>query len=179
MLRLEFKLELSSSEISRHTIRNKFLGGNVTDWMDEAVKKVKDSVSDQRVQDERFNNEQSLKKRLGAQYWADLRKWVTENVAAFNTKFGSEVISIKQNAGENFVLAGTFSSKNKTAVTVSFDAVSINLSIKDAKNTTRGIRTSFRLVGDTHVEVQLAGQATGQSYDVEEFGKYLFQELIG
>lgn len=151
----------------------------MTDWMDDAVKKIKDSVSDQRVQDERFNNEQGLKKRLGAQYWSDLRKWVSENTAAFNTKFGSDVVSIKQNPGETFVVIGNFSSKNKTAVTVSFDAVAINLSIKDARNTTRGIRTSFRLIGDTHVEVQLAGQATGQSYGVEEFGKYIFQELIG
>ena len=70
----------------------------MSDWLDDAVKKAKEKYDTERIQDEKFVQEQKLKQQLGDGFNRDLHQWLTKNIADFNTKFRFQCLKHGQSA---------------------------------------------------------------------------------
>jgi hypothetical protein len=64
----------------------------MSDWSDYAVARLQKQREDQRMKDEKFLEQQRIKKAFGAPLWHELRQMIVENVIAFNSKIGSNAL---------------------------------------------------------------------------------------
>ena len=64
----------------------------MNDWSDYALARLQKQREDQRMKDEKFLEQQRIKKAFGAPLWHELRQMIVENVIAFNAKVNNTLL---------------------------------------------------------------------------------------
>lgn len=66
----------------------------VTDWLDQAVRRAKGKYQVQRAVDEKSVQAEALKRKLGNQFCRELFAWFESIEIRFNERFGSHVLAV-------------------------------------------------------------------------------------
>jgi hypothetical protein len=67
----------------------------MTDWSDNAVRKLNNRREQKNLETARFVEEQKIKDAVGIPLWNEIKKRINDNLNALNSRFGSPVIVIQ------------------------------------------------------------------------------------
>lgn len=67
----------------------------MSDWSDYAVARLEKQREDQRMKDQKFLEQQRIKKAFGLPLWLELRRLAIDNVIAFNNKVSTSILAFE------------------------------------------------------------------------------------